>query len=167
MTAGKSARRHLRVGTAMSNGVRMTPPLPPSGSRLAGQESGTDVKYRLRPGETSTPDLGAARVSSSLGPGGIAMDRRPGAARSENPRAARRQPTHPRCNVLDQAYFAASTNSLVQVFVRSIVLPWTFLLYVWSTLKMKSGAPAGIFPSGLNIGMLPVSAVRYRSSSPA
>src|SRR6266852_6294929 len=64
----------------------------------------------------------------------------------------------PRCPV--DRYFAASTYSLVQVFVRSIVLPFTFWLYVWSTLRTKSGAPAGIFPSGLNIGMLPVSAER-------
>src|SRR2546421_11077298 len=43
MTAGKSAGRYLRVGMVLKC-VRMTPPPEPSESRLAGQESVTDVK---------------------------------------------------------------------------------------------------------------------------
>src|SRR5438128_2499542 len=130
MAAGKSARRHLRVGTALSNGVRMTPPLPPSRSRLAGQEFGTGVKCRLRPGENLRCECPTAlqRVGP---PRSAPWDRNGPPTRGRSlgrPRAARRQPTHPRCSGSDQAYFAASTNSLVQVLVRSIVLPWTFLL---------------------------------------
>src|SRR5437899_1264270 len=50
MTAGKSARPDLRVGTVSSNGVRMTPPLPPSGSPPGRGEACHRCQIVLAPG---------------------------------------------------------------------------------------------------------------------
>src|SRR5438876_11465610 len=140
----------------------MTPSPSPSGSRLAGQKSVTGVKYRLRRAENLGEEVSWLMASSA----GSSERAAPGRRSIAIPRGAERG-RDPRCSASDQLYFAASTYSFVQVFVRSIVFPLTFWLYDWSTLRLKSGAPAGIFPSGLYIGMLPVSAERYRSLSPA
>src|SRR5438309_10294229 len=118
------------------------------------------VCYRCQIPLASSGNLGEEVSWLMASSAGSSERAAPGRRSIAIPRGAERG-RDPHCSASDlKIYLAASTYSFVQVFVRSIVLPCTFLLYVWSTLRMKSGAPAGIFPSGLYIGMLPVSAER-------
>src|SRR5439155_21983960 len=69
------------------------------------------------------------------------------------------------CLILAQE--ALSTNSVVYVLLRSICLSLTFSSYCCRTLRTNSGPPLGILPSGEYMAIWLLSAVTYRSLSPA
>src|SRR5258706_12327703 len=65
------------------------------------------------------------------------------------------------------AAFALSTNSVVYVLDKSIVLPITFLLNEERTANTVGGPSLGITPSGVKMPRLPCNAATYRALSPA